>query len=71
MGLFNLKLLYHLCIATKPYPKDCLSLKFMMFTGNKGSTKQHLLNFIETLELYGPDDGLKLKELLVPYREGI
>ena len=62
MGVLDLKLPYNQRIAAKPYPKDYVSPKFMLFNGKKGSAKEHLLKFIETLEVYGLDDDLKLKE---------
>ena len=34
----------------------------MLFNEKKGNAKEHLLKFIETLEVYGFDDNLKLKE---------
>ena len=61
-GVMDLKLSYHQRIAAKPYPKDYVSPKFMMFNGKKGSAKEHLLKFIETIGVYGLDDDLKLKE---------
>ena len=62
MGVLDLKLPYNQQVATKSYPKDYVSLKFMLFNGKKGSTKEYLLKFIKTLEVYGLDDDLKLKE---------
>lgn len=35
-----LKFSYHQCIAAKPYPKDYVSLKFMLFNAKKGSAKE-------------------------------
>ena len=61
-GVLDLKLPYDQRIAAKPYPKEYVSPKFMLFNGKKGSAKEHLLKFIETLEVYGFDDDLKLKE---------
>ena len=61
-GVLDLKLPYDQRIADKPYPKDYVSPKFMLFNGKRGSAKEHLLKFIETLEVYGFDDDLKLKE---------
>ena len=69
MGVLDLKLLYNQQVATKPYPKDYASLKFMLFNGKKGSTKEQLLKFIETLEVYELDDDLKLKECSKPLTE--
>ena len=60
--VLDLKLPYNQRIAAKPYPKDYVSPKFMLFNGKKESAKEHLLKFIETLEVYGLDDDLKLKE---------
>ena len=62
MGVLDLKLPYNQRIAIKPYPKDYVSPKFMLFNGKNGSAKEHLLKFIETLGVYGMDDNLKLKE---------
>ena len=61
-GVLDLKLPYDQRIAAKPYPKEYVSPKFMLFNGKKGSAKEHLLKFIETLEVYGFNDDLKLKE---------
>ena len=62
MGVLDLKLPYNQRIAIKPYPKDYVSLKFMLFNGKNGSAKEHLLKFIEVLRVHGLDDDLKLKE---------
>src|SRR5262249_5256716 len=62
VGVLDLKLPYNQRIAAKPHPQDYVSPKFMLFNGKKGSAKEHLLKFIETLEVYGFDDDLKLKE---------
>ena len=62
MGVLDLKLPYNKRVAIKPYPKDYVSPKFILFNGKNGSAKEHLLKFIETLGVYGLDDDLKLKE---------
>ena len=62
MGVLDLKLPYNQYVAIKPYPKDYVSLKFMLFNGKNGSAKEHLLKFIETLGVYRLDDDLKLRE---------
>ena len=62
MGVLDLKLPYNQRIAIKPYPKDYVSPKFMLFNGKNGSAKEHLLKFIETLGVYGLDDDLRVKE---------
>ena len=60
--MLELKLSYGQRIATKPYPKDYVSPKFMLFNGKKGSAKKDLLKFIEKLEVCRFDNDLKLKE---------
>lgn len=61
MGVLNLTFPYNQCVATNLYLKGYMS-KFMLFNGKKGNIKEQLLKFIETLDMYGIDDDLKLKE---------
>ena len=69
VGVLDLKLSYDQHIASKPYPKDYVSHKFMLFNGKRGSKKEHLLKFIETLELYIFDSDMKLREFSKSFTE--
>lgn len=50
---------YHQKIVSKSYPKSYKSPTFMKFNGKQRSSKEHLLNFIKTLKVYGFDKDLK------------
>ncbi|XP_058202966.1 uncharacterized protein LOC131317427 [Rhododendron vialii] len=53
---------YPIAVASMPYPEGYTVPKFIRFDRRKGNTKEHVIHFVDSLDIHSGDRNLRLRE---------